>query len=184
MKKTIHIDVTKGELSKFIDNLKSWTNEAPKVRKQIVSDLKREGMNEIGKSMAASNYDSEERTKTIITNPNDGNGIIGITGSQALYDEFGTGTIGEQNPHENKGSFNLNPYNSGKTIRQNKSSNSNATNAGIPVNGLYWTYKYQGTKIYTQGRPAGMHVYKASKKIKHKMKAITEKRIKEWLSKL
>ena len=48
----------------------------------------------------------------------------------------------------------------------------------------YWTYKHNGKKTYTQGRPAGKHVYKASQRIRKEAKKIIEKRVGEVLSKL
>lgn len=85
---------------------------------------------------------------------------VAMSGEQAIYDEFGTGTIGSENPHPTKNQFNLNPYNSGSTIRKNENANSMASLNGIPVGGLYWTYyDMNGNKVYTQGIAAQKEGY-------------------------
>ena len=150
-----------------------------KLQSDIIDDLKKEGLQEINASVGADDYEDSEPVSVI-----ERDNAIGIQGSQAIYDEYGTGTMGENTPHPEKdmASIPLNDYNSGKTIRENKSGESEASRQGIPVNGLYWTYKREGKKIYTQGRPAGMHVYKAKTKIKSHMKNIIKKRVGELLS--
>lgn len=146
----------------------------------IIKDLKEIGLREISDSLAGSNFEASEPISII-----DEDRSIGIKGSQALYDEYGTGTVGALNSHPEKGSapIALDAYNSGKTIRNNSSKTSNASKNGIPVNTLYWTYKFEGKKIYTQGRPAGMHIYKAKTRIKNQMDKIIKKRVGEYISK-
>lgn len=151
----------------------------------IFTDFKKEGLQEIRNSVGSSNYEDSEPLNII-----ERDNAIGIEGTQAIYDEYGTGTLGEHTPHPEKDSASipLNDYNSGSTIRENTGINvagndvTEATKQGIPLNGLYWTYEHEGKKIYTQGRPAGMHVYKAKNRIKAKMKEIIKKRVGELLS--
>lgn len=182
--KIVKIDLAKGELKSFISRVKHFKKEAPATRRKIISDLKAEGLSQISRSLSSSNYIASEPSELYAKTYQDGSAAIGISGTQAIYDEYGTGTIGERNPHAEKGISGLKPYNSGDTIRPNKRDTSNATAQGIPVGEKYWTYKLNGKKIYTQGRPAGMHVYKAKMRIKRYIKRITQKRVKEWLSKL
>lgn len=177
--KIVKIDLAKGELKSFISRVRRLRKEAPATRRKIISDLRAEGLSQISRSLSSSNYVGSEPT-SIYSNSSK----IGIIGTQSIFDEYGTGTIGERNPHAEKGISGLKPYNSGDTIRPNDRDTSNATAQGIPVGEKYWTYKLNGKKIYTQGRPAGMHVYKAKMRIKRYIKRITQKRVKEWLSKL
>lgn len=165
------------ELKKKYEYISKHTDELQEI---IIKDLKEIGLREIQDSLSGSNFEASEPIGVI-----DEDRSIGIKGSQALYDEYGTGTVGANNPHPEKGSapIALNEYNSGKTIRPNKSKTSNASENGIPLNGLYWTYKFEGRKIYTQGRPAGMHIYKAKTKIKNQMDKIIKKRVGEYISK-
>lgn len=107
---------------------------------------------------------------------------VGMEGSQAIYDEFGTGTQGEQSPHPIKGEFNLNAYNSGKTIR----TSTGKLGKGFPAKGvLYWTYKNKkGEIIYTTGIPAGKQVYNASLSLRKAKQSIIKKEVGDTLSKL
>lgn len=155
-----------------------------KLEETIIKDLKEIGLKEIQNSLSNSNFEASEPISII-----DEDRSIGIKGTQALYDEYGTGTVGGLNSHPEKGSapIPLDAYNSGKTIRMNKREKSVKKNDGtggdIPPNTLYWTYKFEGRKIYTQGRPAGMHIYKAKNKIKSQMDKIIKKRVGEYISK-
>lgn len=183
MDKTIKIDITKGELKGFIKNLKKVGKQAEKVRKSIENDLKKEAKNEILTSLSGNPYQAENPTSYF-----ENEDSIGIVGAQAIYDEYGTGTLGANSPHPEKPG-DLKGYNTGPTIRPNAGFNDNgaitqATKNGIPLNGMYWTYYSNGKKIYTQGRPAGMHIYKGQKAIRSKFKKISEKKVGEWLSKL
>ena len=102
---------------------------------------------------------------------------VSMSGPQALYSEFGTGTRGGLHPHPMKNNFNLNPYNSGRTIRA--ASSKVTEKSGIPAGTLYWTYKdSEGNIQYTQGIPAQMQVYKAGKTVINEMPAIVTKNLK------
>lgn len=88
--------------------------------------------------------DVQDRQDTIIYTEDLGDGYrVGITGHQVIYDEFGTGTNGELNPHPDKNKYPLNDYNSGKTIKTDK--------RGFD----YWVW--HGHPTY--GIPAGMFMY-------------------------
>lgn len=169
------------ELKKKYEYISSHVGE---LEEAIIKDLKEIGLREISDSLSGSNFEASEPISII-----DEDRSIGIKGKQALYDEYGTGTVGGLNPHPEKGlaPIPLDAYNSGKTIRMNKREKSVKKNDGtggdIPPNTLYWTYKFEGKKIYTQGRPAGMHIYKAKTKIRNEMDKIIEKRVGEYISK-
>jgi len=174
------IEFKKTTISDLKKKYSYISKNVEKLEEVIINDLKEIGLKEISDSLSGSNFEASEPT-TIINEDRS----IGIKGTQALYDEYGTGTVGGLNPHPEKGSapIPLNAYNSGKTIRTNTSKTSTASKNGIPVNTLYWTYKFEGKKIYTQGRPAGMHIYKAKTKIKNDMDKIMKKRVGEYISK-
>lgn len=183
MNKVIKVDITKGELKDLIKNLKKFGKDADKVRKSIEEELKKEAKSKIQDSLSGSAYQAENPTSYFETEDK-----IGITGTQAVYDEYGTGTLGANSPHPEKAEG-LKGYNTGPTIRTNAGFNESgaittASKKGIPLNGMYWTYYNNGEKIYTQGRPAGMHVYKGQKAIRSKFKKVSEKKVGEWLSKL
>jgi len=178
----LKINLSQKDIKEAIKKLKAFKENTETLRDKILKDIANEGLEEINSSLSNSNFEFSERV-TAFSRVEDGKVEIGIEGNQAIYEEYGTGTLGENNPHPQKDSS-LNPYNSGKTIRKNNTNISNASQNGIPVGGLYWTYYFGGQKIYTQGRPAGAHVYKASQKIKRDIKKIIQRRLGEELSKL
>ena len=101
---------------------------------------------------------------------------VAMSGSQAVYSEFGTGTEGGMHPHPMKHDFALNEYNSGKTIRP--ASDKVAAIAAIAPGTLYWTYKDDNGNIhYTQGVPAQKIVYNAGIEVKDQMPEIIEKNL-------
>ena len=178
----IKINLSQKDIKAAILNIKKLKDNFGSINEKVLEDIEQEGLNAINSSLSGSNFEFSEPVSAF-GNRQDNKVEIGIRGNQAIYEEYGTGTIGMNNPHPDKPSS-LNPYNSGKTIRSNEKSTSQASANGIPVSGLYWTYKYNGQKIYTQGRPAGAHVYKASQTIKQNIKEIFKRRVGEELSKL
>lgn len=180
MEYKIKVNLAKGELPDFINKLKTVKKETGSTNYKIRYDMIQVGKNTIKNSLGSNLFTPNEPTKVYSQKGKE----VGIKGSQSIYDEFGTGNYGEAKAHPLKGEYNLNGYNSGKTIRINKDNSTNATENGIPVGSLYWAYKYQGVKYYTMGRPAGMHVYRASKNMQRKFRSISKKRVGEWLSKL
>lgn len=182
MKYTITCNLTQKDIKKLIGNLKDFKEKAQPILNSALEELRDIGVAEIESSLNGSDFSASEPVSVL--NEKDGNRYrIGIKGAQALYEEYGTGTVGAMNPHPQKDAS-LNPYNSGKTIRINSNPKGVATKNGIPLNTLYWTYKYNGTTIYTQGRPAGAHVFKASRKIRQNSKKIIKEKVGEALSKL
>ena len=160
------VNLSQKSIKEAIQKLKSFKENSKSLEEKILNDIAEEGLDEINSSLSNSDFEFSERVNAFSRVEN-GKAEIGIQGNQAIYEDSS-----------------LNPYNSGKTIRENKRIDSNASSEGIPVGGLYWTYKYNGEKIYTQGRPAGAHVYKASQRIKKNAKKIIIKRLGEELSKL
>lgn len=189
MSKIIKVDIMSGEVDELIKKLENLKKEVKKTKDDIIQDFKEVGREAIGSALSSDPYLNNSSSDTSYYETKN---KIGVNGSQSVYDEFGTGTLGQNNPHPEKDSYGtpLNDYNTGKTIRPNAGINSSgfgiteASKRGIPLNGMYWTYMKDGQKIYTQGRPAGAYVYKGKKAIKNSMKEINKKRVGELLSKL
>lgn len=177
----IKISFGKTTISDIIKRYKNIGENIDELEQSIIDEMKDIGLKEIKSSIGSSAYKVAEPLALVEEKK-----AIGIRGSQAIYEEYGTGTIGALNPHPEKPGG-LNDYNSGKTIRTNQKGYSINKNDGlggsIPPNTLYWTYYLNGEKIYTQGRPAGTHVYKAKRKIKDNLNDIVKKRVGEYLSK-
>ena len=87
-------------------------------------------------------------------------GYIALRGPGAVYDEFGTGDEGANDPHPMKNNFSLNPYNSGPTIRLDE------------FDRHYWIYKPMAGQPYfdddgkTHGIPSGKMIYNTSKHLR------------------
>ena len=101
-------------------------------------------------------HDHQDRSDTNIYSYRTNNGYrIMVTGSQVLYDEFGTGDRGLMSPHPDKGKYGLNNYNSGEHIK-------------LDTNGShYWVYysNKDGKFTSSHGVPAGMFMYKSFENI-------------------
>lgn len=183
MTRKITIGLNQNEISNLISELDKIANKLDKMADKLTDDIAEVGLEEMQKNYSSSQYQ-----------PSDGMGFaktgtakekkISMIGSQAIYHEFGTGTMGEQNPHPQKYQFGdgLQPYNSGRTIRRNSKEGSTASQLGIPANGLYWTYKDEnGWTHYTQGIPAQKVVFDANKTMKEKLPELCKKAVEEVL---
>lgn len=170
------------DLLEKVNNLKKGLEQA---NSKIVDKLADYTLSEIQSNFATTDYQDGNEDVSFFKRGTKKNMSVGTMGSQVLYDEFGTGTAGANNGHEMKGNFPLKPYNSGRTIRTNKNDESNATANGIPVGGLYWTYKdASGEKKYTQGIPAGKQVLNAAISLDKQKKQIIKQEVSDALSKL
>lgn len=99
---------------------------------------------------------------------------IVISGSQILYDEFGTGDAGLMHPHPEKSKYNLNDYNSGPYIKAGKG-------------GHYWTYYSAKDDKYTSSRgvPAGMFIYNSVENVANNIaRNIATEGIRKQISKI
>jgi hypothetical protein len=104
---------------------------------------------------------------------------VAMTGPQAIYSEFGTGTQGGLHPHPKKNEYGLNPYNSGPTIRT-AMKDIDSDDGHIPAGTLYWTYKSEDGEIhYTQGIPAQKEVFDAGQTVLKEMPSIIKQRLEE-----
>lgn len=170
---------TKGikEMEEILDRL---AKNMDKASKNIVKDLSDYGLSKMIEIYNASNFQSVEPMEFNVTG-DDYAKTVTMSGTQAIYNEFGTGTEGQMQPHPIKNNFDLNEYNSGKTIRPANASVSEKT--GISKGGLYWTYKdANGEIVYTQGTPAqGEGYYSLMETIK-KADEIVKRRVEEALN--
>lgn len=172
-------------INKAIAKLNKIRSNYSKIQNEIVDELAEYTKEQIEANYQSNQYQEGADDRNITIKKRDKSRIVIIKGSQVLYTEFGTGTIGQSHPHPEKGKYNLNPYNSGETIRPNRKKDSTASKEGIPIDGLYWTYTDKsGNKVYTQGIPAGMQVYRAVKNTKRKAKLIAKRKVADLLSKL
>lgn len=181
MSKKVTVDLSKEGIDKLIAQLKGFDKKIEQANKKVVDDLAKNAV----KVMKKTYNEAKEKSNTTMLFDVEGDDLNKeaiMYGYQAIYSEFGTGTKGANNPHPTKGNFELNGYNTGKTIRTNKSADSNASKNDIPIGGLYWTYTDDnGQKKYTQGIPAQKEGYTALIDSEKKARTYIRKRVEEVL---
>ncbi len=182
--KKISVDLSTQSINKLINKLERFNKNLEKADEKIVEELSNLALQEIQENYSSTPYKDGNEDISFYATGTEKNKKVGVMGSQVLYNEFGTGTEGQNSPHPEKENFGLNPYNSGRTIRQNNNPNSSASKLGIPEGELYWTYMDGNVKKYTQGIPAGKQVYMAAKAVKKQKNKIIEKVVGDALSKL
>lgn len=181
MRRNFTTELSTSAIKDFQKNLEEWTKKLDEANKNIVSDIAKYGSKRMKQIYNESGVQDNSPMTFDITG-DDTEKKVSMTGEQAIYDEFGTGTFGAESPHPTKNAFDLNPYNSGKTIRRNKDPYSYASFAGIPEDGLYWTYTdARGKKKYTQGIAAQKEGYDSLKDSIEKAPSIIKKRMEDTL---
>lgn len=179
MPKNVTIELSTNEINRLKEKVNTWSSMMKTVAKNYVSDMAEYSLQIIQKNYNQNPFKGNTEMDFFLSGT-DFDKEVGMSGTQAIYEEFGTGTEGESMPHPVKNEFNLNSYNSGRTIR--KASEKVNEKAGIGVGELYWTFKDDsGEIVYTQGVPAGREVYDAFQSAKRKSPSIAKKRLEEVL---
>ncbi len=183
MKKVIKVPLSKQGLSNLLNKFNELKNDLKKCDENIKEKLADYTKSEIEKNLSSTPYkDGNDDVKTF-KEKRSGKVVVGMRGTQVLYDEFGTGTKGEQSSHPLKDKYSLRGYNTGRKIRTATEKVNEKT--GISIGQKYWTYKNkQGDIIYTTGIPAGRQVFNANESLKKKKIEIVKKEVGEVLSKL
>lgn len=93
-----------------------------------------------------------------VVQEDDGRFRVGVTGDQVIYDEFGTGTQGENNPHPEKGRY-MKKWNLDfKDYNEGDSQGNGISYIRTDKNGVkYWMYDGQPT----YGVPSGQFIYRS-----------------------
>lgn len=166
MNDEISFSIDADEIENFLKNASA---NLQRISTDIIDDLAEITLDEIQRNYSSAEYQPGE-TMDFSKTGSDVDKTVSMSGPQAWYSEFGTGTRGGLSPHPLKNNFGLNPYNSGRTIR---AASSNVTQkTGIPEGTLYWTYKDADGEIqYTQGIPAQKEVYNAGMTVKSLLSA-------------
>lgn len=162
---------------KLDEVLSNITDRLSNTSKQVIDDLAELALKEIQGNYSKAEYQAGEEMDFSKTGT-DTEKTVSMSGPQAAYSEFGTGTQGELHPHPRKNEYGLNPYNSGPTIRPATAEVEEKT--GISTGTLYWTYKDDAGEIhYTQGIPAQKEVYDAGQTVLKEMPSIIKQRLGE-----
>ena len=168
--KKVNLDV--NELSSLIKSLRTLSTDLNDLPKKITKEIADIGQDFLEDQYANTRTDHTIDIDTISTEvveKNNGYQIV-ASGEELLYAEFGTGEEGLDNPHPRKQEFDLNPYNSGPTIRLNQATGRH-----------YWIYN--GT--YSEGNPSGKQMFNTSKYLKDNVvKKVMKEKVGEVLSKV
>lgn len=184
--KKVKVPLSVKGLKDLSKNVRGLKKDFKDLDTRIVEQLSDFTLQEIQKNFSATIYKDGNDDVSFFERGTSKKKIVGMMGTQVLYDEFGTGTEGQKSPHPLKEKYGLKPYNNraNTTIRTNNSPNSTASQFGIPLGALYWTYNDGGVKVYTTGIPAGNQVYNASVSLRKKKMEIIKKEVSDVLSKL
>lgn len=156
------VKLNKESINKCIEKLNLLNEEITDLSlNRVVNKLIKEGTNVANDYVIGAPQASENQSVVISKILQNGkSGYIALRGEGAVYEEFGTGDEGQNDPHPMKNNFNLNPYNSGPTIRMDE------------FDRHYWIYTPMANKPYfdengiTHGIPSGKAMYNTSKHIR------------------
>ena len=167
------ITIDAEQFQDFLENASKYIETSAKQSIEEASDL---ALSEMKKNHAEARFETSGLMYFSNEDTEKGKKVY-MSGAQAVYTEFGTGTEGAMKPHPMKDDFrNLKGYNTGKTIRI--ATAKTAEKALIAPGELYWTFKDDNGNIhYTQGVPAQKIVYNAGIEVKDKMPEIIEKNL-------
>ncbi len=172
--KTYKIKLSVSSINECIKDLFALDEALQDIDELIVQELTLRGLNELEYLYGTAVLQVGNDDYTLSRYYKGNKGKIMATGTSVLYNEFGTGTEGERYSHPMKNEFDLNPYNSGKTIRTNRNADSKATDNNIPVGELYWTFEKNGQLYYTTGTKAGLQMYNTAEYLKKNAKKIAK----------
>ena len=171
--KTIKVPLSDEGLNELLSKLKTLKQGLKEADEKIVKDMATVVESQVSSNLAATPYKDGNEDAVAYSEIKKNKAKAGMVGSQVLYDEFGTGTQGANNPHPDKNKFSLKGYNTGPRIKVSKTGE------------LFWLYRDKnGQLVKTQGIPAGKQVFNASIFLKSKKLQIIKKRVGEVISKL
>lgn len=188
MNKTIHVNFNQKDISDLISKLETLHSDIKDYPEKLTKEIAYDGLTHLDMLYASTPYQNNVGDiNTRVRKTLNGYSII-ASGQDVIYEEFGTGDMGEQNSHPEKSEYNLNDYNSGSTIRSvsNQSvSTIQKLNEHNITSGKYWTYVRDGQLHYTQGIPAGKQVFNTRNYIiEEGIKKANDKLVGDMLSKL
>ena len=153
------IQLSEASIKNAIDLIKTLEDNINVANENIVDRLVDEGQQYAAYYNALMTYAVGKNNARVVPSKTLGGvkskGSIALTGTDAVYYEFGTGEEGLHNPHPIKENFALNPYNSGPTIKVNKQ----GQHYWYVPKGKYVPSQYVRANGYTQGVPAGKQMY-------------------------
>lgn len=159
----INIEVDETNIKDVIQALKDMLNDIDDNVEKIMTEIATDGKNYLDEK-----YDDrvlDPNITEIFTNSTSTRNSCEIvsSGKDVVYEEFGTGDKGEDNPHPVKSNYNLKGYNTGEWIMDTADNSSPRLVEFLATQGIYsgkyWRYRKDGTYYYTQGVPAGQEMW-------------------------
>lgn len=177
--KKVSVGLSKQSLEKLKGDLESLQKKIQQLPAKIVDDASEYCLNEMQKNYAESIVEAGTEMSFAKTGT-ETKKKVSMIGAQAIYHEYGTGTVGEMNPHPRKEGKGLKGYNTGETIRPVTPQVADKT--GFTEGSLYWTYRDQGGNWKaTQGIASQKVVFNSGEATKKHLKKIIQKSTKEVL---
>ena len=167
MSQTKNFDFNTTSINSLIADLEQLSKRINDMGKSVTYDIAVNGFSNLYNEYATRVKDPNIVDINIgIEQTTNGHRIVS-QGRDVLYEEFGTGDMGEQSPHPDKHKYRLNDYNSGSFILDvadvgNQDFLDVLAQNGI-TSGKFWSYRKGGKTHLTQGVPAGMEMYRTSK---------------------
>lgn len=144
MNKSLKINFDAQSISKLIADLEVVNDKFKKLPMEIAKEVAYDGLTKLDMLYATHTGHDVGDINTRVEETINGYRIV-AEGKDVLYEEFGTGEIGKDNPHPDKSDYPLNDYNSGPIVSTH-----------INKNGRhYWFYKGE----YNEGIPAGKQFF-------------------------
>ena len=144
------IEITLDNVDSVIHSLERLEKDIDWMTRLLVSDILEEGVKYAEKQYSAREHDPNIGTINVDYSTKDTGGELYAYGKDVVYEES---------------RYNLNDYNSGRTIRnvddvpEGSLEKEDLDAIGIS-SGKYWTYNKDGTVYYTQGVPSGQEMWK------------------------
>lgn len=162
MNKNIKVAFNQKNISDLISMLERLNTNIKNYPDKLTKEVAYDGLTHLDTLYANTPYQKNiDDIHTSVRKKAFGYSIVS-SGKDVIYEEFGTGDMGEQNKHPEKSEYSLNDYNSGKTIRE-VSKQSEKTREKLKEHnihsGKYWTYVRDGKLEYTQGISAGKQIF-------------------------
>lgn len=168
------VDRAIGKLDVIQDNLKY-------LQEDIIYELVTKGAEYANKTKASYKYKNSNETTYIQSRSGDKSGYIALVGKGAIYEEFGTGEKGLNNPNPGANNFSipLHPFNSGAFV---------STHINKKTGDHFWYYiplsntPGYGSNGYTTGIPSSKVMYNTAKYIEKNKKKIYKDKLKEAIA--
>lgn len=186
---TLKIKLNSKDINDTIKQLKSLSKSKKTISDKAIKTLSEKTLDVLKDYYNMGLYENSHSEPTFTLTKTDKGYRISASSKDIVYEEFGTGDVGKANPHPEKSKYNLNAYNSGKTIKKFDSLSEKqkylVKSFGIS-GGNVWFYKdtITGKRVATRGIPAGKFMYNTDTWLKENYKKIIKEEVGDALSKL